>query len=158
MDNAFDNIPDIIIDSDSRLRWKSLRKYLNEFIKIADTNSDRLAALKEELSSLREKNLKLTEAIQDLSELAHQECLREESLTLNDDDYDIVVDVQDEVVESPEPGSEASYTIGEFLKIVGQVPGIGPKKQEAIAAYFEEYEHSAQSVLDFGTEAGDTRG
>lgn len=97
MEYALDDIQNISIDGASRSsRWKALRGYLKQIIKIADENSDRLSSLENEASRLRESNLKLTEAVQVLSDLANEEVQREISLTLNDTDYDIVMD-------TPEP-------------------------------------------------------
>lgn len=138
MDNLFENIS---LDGGSRSsRWKNLRSHLKQLIQIADENSDRLASIEAEAAQIRENNLKLTEAIQTLSDLANEEVQREVSLTLNDTDFDVVVDApvqpQSQVSSEMETRTNA-FTIEEFLKKIDGVPGIGEKRINAISEYLD---------------------
>lgn len=158
MDDFLENIDSVSIDGKSRsARWKNLRGHLKQVIRLADENSDRLGALETELAQIREANLKLTEVVQVLSDLANEEVQREISLTLNDTEYDIVVDV------APEPQrmleSEVAVTVDETLSLVDlqkglrKLPRVGGKTAEEIAAYVQEAgeekaNHFATALLD----------
>ena len=117
MDAFLEGIEDMSIDGGSRYaRWKNLRGHLKQIVRLADENSDRLAALEEEAAEIREVNLRLTEAIQVLGDLANEEVQREISLTLNDTDYEVVIDAAPDVL--TQPGSEESAPAGEFFDSV----------------------------------------
>ena len=186
MDAFLEGIEDMSIDGGSRsARWKNLRGHLKQIVRLADENSDRLAALEEEAAEIREVNLRLTEAIQDLGDLANEEVQREISLTLNDTDYEVVIDAAPDVL--TQPGSEESAPAGEFFDSVDlreelkRLPRIGNKTAEEIAAHIqragdekarqfaaalrgivqasEESETGQPSLLGFkGMEGGDFRG
>ena len=115
MPDLLENTQSISIDGDSRsARWKSLRGHLKQLVQVVDENNDRIAALKEEASQIRERNLKLAEAIQILSDLANEEVQREISLTLNDTDYDIVMDTPAAAPPSP--------SIRRLKQLKGRIP------------------------------------
>ena len=157
MDDFFENIDAISIDGKSRsARWKNLRGHLKQLIRLADENSDRMAALESEIAQVKAVNLKLTEVIQALSDLANEEVQREISLTLNDTDFEIVVDrpSQESTVTSKEIELDA-YTVPEFLEMVKGTPGIGAKKLQDISNHLEGMIHGAvQPALDFGSKNG----
>lgn len=161
MENTLPEIQDIAIDGGSRsARWKSLRNHLRQIAVATDDSSDKLAALETEIVQMRETNLRLSQYVKILADLANEEVQREISLTLNDLDYDIVVDApaQDEVL-SVEDGSKRSYTIPEFLEMVKGAPGIGKKKLQAISEYLEGKEIApVQSALLFDCDEGDQHG
>lgn len=157
MDDFFENIDAISIDGKSRsARWKNLRGHLKQLTRLADENSDRMAALESEIAQVKAVNLKLTEVIQALSDLANEEVQREISLTLNDTDFEIVVDrpSQESTVTSKEIELDA-YTVPEFLEMVKGTPGIGAKKLQDISNHLEGMIHGAvQPALDFGSKNG----
>lgn len=159
MDTALDNIQDMSIDGGSRsARWKNLRQYLKDFIKIADENSDKLAFLEAEASRIRESNLKLTEAIQVLSDLVNEEVQREISLTLNDTDFDIVADEPAvlNVASDFDEAKEDTYTVDEFIEMLRGVKGIGEKKLQAISSHLNRIQdNTAQPSLNFEIESGE---
>lgn len=172
MEYALDDIQNISIDGASRSsRWKALRGYLKQIIKIADENSDRLSSLENEASRLRESNLKLTEAVQVLSDLANEEVQREISLTLNDTDYDIVIDTPEptpsfsDAAASPcnsaPPSPEIverkdAYTVDEFVEMLKGAPRMGEKTLKQVADYLNaNCGHSSQPSFDFEIEDGE---
>ena len=158
MDDFLENIDAISIDGKSRsARWKSLRGHLKQLIRLADENSDRMAALESEVTQVRAVNLKLTEAIQALGDLANEEVQREISLTLNDTDFEIVVDrPNQESAATVEEAETNAYTIPEFLEMVKGTPGIGAKKLQDISSHLEGMVHGAvQPAFDFGDENGE---
>lgn len=142
MDAFLEGIEGMSIDGGSRsARWKNLRGHLKQIVRLADENSDRLAALEEEAAEIREVNLRLTEAIQVLGDLANEEVQREVSLTLNDTDYEVVIDAAPDVL--TQPGSEESTPAEEFFDSVDlreelkRLPRIGNKTAEEIAAHIQ---------------------
>lgn len=157
MDDFLENIDAISIDGKSRsARWKNLRGHLKQLARLADENSDRMAALESEIAQVRAVNLKLAEVTQILSDLANEEVQREISLTLNDTDFEIVVDRpnQESVATSEEVEPDA-YTIPEFLEMVKGTPGIGAKKLQDISDHLEGMINGAvQPALDFGGKNG----
>lgn len=173
MEYALDDIQNISIDGASRSsRWKALRGYLKQIIKIADENSDRLSSLENEASKLRESNLKLTEAVQVLSDLANEEVQREISLTLNDTDYDIVIDTPESTFPfsdaatppcnsappSPEIAErEDAYTVDEFVEMLKGAPRMGEKTLKLVADYLNvNCGYASQPSFDFEAEDGET--
>lgn len=174
MEYALDDIQNISIDGASRSsRWKALRGYLKQIIEIADENSDRLSSLESETSKLRESNLKLTEVIQVLSDLANEEVQREVSLTLNDTDYDIVIDTPEGIIStsgsaaqpcntalsSPENVERQDvYTIDEFVEMLKGAPRMGEKTLKQVAEYLNvNCGYASQPSLDLGIENGEIR-
>lgn len=174
MDFSLDDIQNISIDGASRSsRWKALRGYLKEIIKAADENSDRLSLLESDVSKLRESNLKLTEAIQVLSDLANEEVQREISLTLNDTNYDIVIDTPEPDVlpldsvalpcnsflSSPEIDKrEDTYTVDEFIGMLRGAPRMGEKTLQQVADYLNaNHGYASQPSFDFGIMDGEIR-
>lgn len=139
MDNALPEIQEIAIGGGSRsARWKCLRKHLQQIVRSADEGSDKLAALEGEMAQVRQANLQLAEYVQTLADLANEEVQREISLTLNDVDYDIVVDAPMQIAAPlAEADEQCSYTIPEFLEMIKGAPGIGAKKLQAISEYLE---------------------
>lgn len=166
MPDLLENTQSISIDGDSRsARWKSLRGHLKQLVQVVDENNDRIAALKEEVSQIRERNLKLAEAIQILSDLANEEVQREISLTLNDTDYDIVMDTPAAAPvitanPSPEITEKAdTYTVDEFMEMLKGAPGMGAKTLQKVSAYLSQSSgHASQPSLGFDIEGGEIDG
>lgn len=143
MDDFLENIGSISIDGKSRsARWKNLRGHLKQVIRLADENSDRLASLEVEAVQIREVNLKLTEVIQTLSDLANEEVQREISRTLNDTGYDVVIDVAPEPPVALGPGAadatQGSFSSVDLKKELKKLPRVGGKTAEEIAAFVHE--------------------
>lgn len=165
MNNPFDNIEDMSLDGGSRSsRWKNLRGYLKQLGQIVDENSDRLATIETKAARIREDNLRIAKVIQALSDLANEEVQREVSLTLNDTDFDVVVDNDTPAYSQPHTISEAeertdAFTIEEFLKMIDGAPGIGEKRINAISEYLGVDPRSEyQPSLDFEDKEGEIHG
>lgn len=158
MDDFLENIDSLSIDGKSRsARWKNLRGHLKQVTRLADENSDRLAGLEAEIAQIRDVNLKLTETIQILSDLANEEVQREISLTLNDTDYDIVVDVAPDlptILESETTNvTHGAFSLADLQGELKKLPRVGGKTAEEIAAYIQEAgeekaQHFAMALLD----------
>ena len=102
-DKLPENTDEISIDGGTRAsRWEKLREYLKLVVKVADENSDKLAVMGSEAEDVRNANLKLTDVIQTLIDLAGVECQREKSLELNDVGDGVVVDTQPQIVKFKE--------------------------------------------------------
>lgn len=155
------NTQDISIDGGSRAaRWKNLRDYLEKTIAACDEGNDGLAKTEAEIKNIRKSYLKLAEIIQTLSDLANEEIQREISLTLNDTDYDVVIDTPVFASESPvnEERTEA-YTKGEFIEALKSVPGIGQKRLADISNHLDLALCGAtQSALNLEIENGELHG
>lgn len=158
MSDLLENIQNISIEGDSRsARWKSLRGHLKQLVKIIDENNDTLVELKTEVSRIQEFNLKLTEVVQKLSDLTNEEVQREISLTLNDMDYDIVIDTptsdipaiqQHESVEK-----ENALAIDESVEIPSEAPDEDAKaSQEVSVSASQKHECVFQPSLNFEIE------
>ena len=140
----------VIFESSSRSgRWGDLRAYLKQLIQILDENSDRLAHLQSEVDEIRAVNLKITETVQELSDAANEEIQREVSLTLNDDNSDVVIDTAPE----EQPGQEVPVDEDEilseedFINELKKLPGIGSKSSIVIATHIAEAQD--ENVLRF---------
>ena len=149
MDNMFTSDMQVSFDSASRSgRWGDLRAYLKQLIHILDENSDRLANLQSEVEEVRADNLKIAEAIQGLCDAANEEVQREISLTLNDDDSDVVVDVapEEEDIEAPYE-DEPILSEEDFINELRKLPGVGAKSSVTIATHIAEAQ--GENVLKF---------
>lgn len=150
MDNAYTDDMHVSFNSESRSgRWGDLRTYLKQLVLTLDENSDRLAHLQSEIESIRADNLRIAEVVQGLSDAANEEVQREVSLTLNDDDSDVVIDVAPEEMEEPEISTddEALLSVEDFINELKKLPGIGAKSSETIANYIAEAQ--GENVLKF---------
>lgn len=127
-----ENTDEISIDGGTRAsRWENLRKYLIQVIKVADENSDKLADLGSEAEDIRNANLKLTDVVQALSDLANQEHQREISLILNDTDEGVVKDARPPVVKVKEysVGGAKCQNIEKPTSVNALPPGEEPAEQ-----------------------------
>ena len=150
MDNAYTDEMHVSFSSESRSgRWSDLRTYLKQLILTLDENSDRLAHLQSEMEAIRADNLRIAEMVQGLSDAANEEVQREISLTLNDDDSDVVIDVAPDEMEDPEAPTddEILLSVEDFISELKKLPGIGAKSSETIANYIAEAQ--GENVLKF---------
>lgn len=161
MDNSFLDIQNLRIDGESRAaRWKSLRMLLRRLAQEAHENNETLALLEREIIQLQEANLRIAEALQTLGDLANEEIQREISLTLNDTNFEIVVDAPSPESEREAPcKTEDQYTISEVLSLLADIRGIGPKKLDDIAAHLRASGRGiSQSSLNFEYEGSENHG
>lgn len=135
MNVQLEDIANITLEGDSRsTRWKKLKSHLRGLAQAQDAIGDKLASLKEETERVRDESLKLADALQTLSDLASEEVQREVSLTLNDDDYEIVADAPSQVslsdARETEKTSDRSY---DLIAELQKLPSIGSATARKIA-------------------------
>lgn len=149
MNEQLEDVASITLEADSRsARWKKLKSYLRELKRKEDSVNAKLALLVEQAEQIQRDSLKLTEALQTLSDCANEEAQREISLTLNDMDFDIVVDAQSQptlthTAEADNEGVE-SYDLVNELK---ELPGIGDATAKKIAKHIQETGRSKSQQL-----------
>lgn len=136
------DVDTIVFDGASRSsKWKSLRKYLKLTLAALESNAARISFLEKEIQLIAEENNKLTTITTILSDLANEEAQREISLTLNDTDFDIVIDKGPDPTESiPSINSKVSSN-----QTVNQ-----PLSQEAIANLLNDLEKDLETLDKIG--------
>lgn len=150
MDNLSFDVESARFDNASRHeRWNALRSHLKQLVRIADENSDRLALLEQEVKEARNHNLQLTEWLQVLCDLTNGEVQREVSLTLNDTDFNVVVDTDEDDAKPQKQLEPHASDLSEarFLAELKKFPGVGDKSAQSIADYIAKAHD--ETVLDF---------
>lgn len=132
-------------------RWADLRSYLKQAIQAVDTHSDKLAEIQQEIESVRNDNLRLAESLQALCDAANEEVQRETSLTLNDMDYDVVIDEpQDLEFDRPSQNDlSCNMTLEDFIDQLKMLPGVGEASAKKIGEHISQA--GADSVFEFAS-------